>query len=644
MSNRLGKRGWAALLVAGLGIGLGSFEPADADSPKPTAAKQDAKQPAPKPKPGQVVYDQPEPVPLTEAARRMTLPKGFSATLCAGEPEVRQPIAMAFDDRGRLWIAECYSYPKWQEKGNDRILIFEDTNGDGRFERRKVFWDQANYLTGVLPGFGGVWVCSSPHLLFIPDRNGDDLPDGPPQVILDGWSNKGVHNVLNGLVWGPDGWLYGCNGITAPSKVGKPGTPDDKRLDINCGIWRYHPTREVLEVVCHGTTNPWGLDFNDWGEAFFTNCVIGHLWHMIPGGHYKRMFGNDYNPHVYELIDACSDHLHWGGGEWTTSRGGKGIHSAPGGGHAHSGAMVYLGDSWPDEYRNSLFVCNIHGNRVNHDLIERRGSGYVGKHAPDFLLANDEWFRGINLTYGPDGSVYVIDWSDTGECHEKDAHGAHHDSGRIYKIAYGRPRPIGDLNLARLSSDELVKLQLHRNDWHVRQARRLLQERAAAGQSMLAAHVALHAMFEQQTDVTRKLRALWALSCTGGVNEEFLRKQLDHESEHIRAWAIRLLTDEKPPSDAAVAKFVAMAGSEQPSLVRLYLASALQRIPMDRRWELATALAAREENGKDQNLPLVIWYGIEPLVPTDKARAARLLVACKIPQLRQFISRRLTVK
>ncbi len=97
--------------------------------------------------------------------------------------------------------------------------------------------------------------------------------------------------------------------------------------------------------------------------------------------------------------------------------------------------MIYLGDNWPDEYRNSLFTCNIHGNRVNHDLLERHGSGYVGKHAPDFLLANDAWFRGVSLTYGPDGRVYVIDWSDTGECHENDAHGAHHDSGRIYKIS-----------------------------------------------------------------------------------------------------------------------------------------------------------------------------------------------------------------
>ena len=415
---------------------------------------------------------QPAPLPLNEAARKMQLPVGFRATLFAGEPDVRQPIGFAIDDRGRLWVAECYAYPAWKATGNDRILIFEDTDGDGRFDSRKVFWDQGNYLTGLQLGFGGVWVCCSPHLLFIPDRDGDDVPDADPEVLLDGWSTKGVHNVLNGLTWGPDGWLYGCNGITAPSKVGAPGTPEDQRLDIACGIWRIHPTRRDFEVVVHGTTNPWGLDFDDYGQGFFTNCVIGHLWHLVPGGHYKRMFGNDYDPHVYGLLDACSDHLHWGGGKWTDSRGGKGVHSLAGGGHAHSGAMVYLGDNWPASYRNTVFLCNIHGNRVNHDTLARNGSGYVGRHGKDFLMANDEWFRGLELKYGPDGAVYLIDWSDTGECHERDAHGAHHDSGRIYKVTYKQPQKLGKLDVATLDDAELVKLHTHRNAWYPRHARR----------------------------------------------------------------------------------------------------------------------------------------------------------------------------
>src|SRR5439155_301269 len=155
-----------------------------------------------------------------------------------------------------------------------------------------------------------------------------------------------------------------------------------------------------------GQTNPCGVNFDYYGEAFITNLVIDHLWQVIPGAHYERMFGQDLNPHVYGLMGPCSDHRHWAGGHWSTARGGP-VHNDAGGGHAHCGTMVYLGDNFPDRYRNGVFTCNIHGNRVNHDALKPRGSGYVGTHEPDFLFANDPWFRGIALCYGPDGGVYV---------------------------------------------------------------------------------------------------------------------------------------------------------------------------------------------------------------------------------------------
>src|SRR5262249_21264274 len=184
------------------------------------------------------------------------------------------------------------------------------------------------------------------------------------------------------------------------------------------------------------------------------------------------MYGQDLNPNVYGLMESCADHIHWGGGSWTESRGGQGKHDAPGGGHAHVGAMVYLGDNWPDAYRNHVFMCNLHGNRVNRDVLERHGSGYVAHHAKDLQLAHHSWFRGLAVQYGPDGGVYVSDWCDTGECHnyvEVDR-----SNGRIFKVTYGKPAPWkGDL--AKLSDAELVQRQLHKNDWHVRHARRLLQ-------------------------------------------------------------------------------------------------------------------------------------------------------------------------
>ena len=240
---------------------------------------------------------------------------------------------------------------------------------------------------------------------------------------------------------GPDGWLWGCHGIQDESRVGVPGTPDEKRTKIRCSIWRYHPTRKVFEVICHGTTNPWGLDFDEHGQAFFSNSVIGHFWHVIPGARFKRMYGQDYNPYTYRLINEVSDHLHWPGGKWGDSRKQTANVDRMGGGHAHCGAMIYQGDNWPDEYRGSVFMGNVHGRRLNHDLLERKGCGYVAKHGKDFLHSSDPWFRIVAVKSGPDGGVFFTDWSDQGECHDND--GVHRSSGRIYKVVYGEPRRPG---------------------------------------------------------------------------------------------------------------------------------------------------------------------------------------------------------
>lgn len=584
---------------------------------------------------------QDKPLPPTEAAGHMTLPEGFRATLFAGEPDLVQPIAFTIDDRGRLWVAECHSYPNWQrdgKEGKDRILIFEDRDGDGRFDTCKVFYDKVANISGIQLGFGGVWVCATPNLLFIPDRDGDDVPDGPPQVLLDGWNLlQAQHNVFNALTWGPDGWLYGCNGIQSHSRVGKPGTPDKERVALNCGVWRYHPTRQQFEVVAMGTTNPWGIDFDDYGQMFITNCVIGHLWHVVPGAHFQRMYGQDFNPHWYRLLDSCADHLHWAGGPWQSSRGGQGKHSEAGGGHAHSGAMVYLGDNWPDRYRNGIFMCNIHGNRVNHDVLERRGSGYVAHHGKDFLLANDPWFRGLSLQYGPDGGVFVSDWCDTGECHNYVT--VDRSNGRIYKITYGNVAPVNE-DLAKLNDAELVRRQLHNNDWHVRHARRVLQERAAAGKLSPQTRGSLENILREHADVTRKLRALWALHVTGGLEERLHSELLDSPEEYVRGWVVQLALEERRGSPKLLTKLAELAARDPSALVRLYLASGLQRLPLEARWPVALALIQHAEDIVDAYIPLMIWYGIEPLASTDVNRFTNLLPSAKIPLVREYIARR----
>ena len=268
----------------------------------------------------------------------------------AGEPDIVQPIAFTFDDRGRMWVVECLSYPKWTAdgKGHDRVVILEDTDGDGTFDKKTVVIDNGSNLSGIEFGFGGIWLCSTPNLIFLPIK--DDKPSGPPEIVLDGWNLKEAkHNVFNSLAWGPDGWLYGCNGIQTKSWVGRPGTPQKDRTYMDCGVWAYHPTRKVFEVFATGTTNPWGLDWDEHGELFITNCVIDHLWHVVPGGRYQRMYGEDSHPYTYGYMRSCVDYKHWAGGHWTEARADlktaavRPAHSDAGGGHAHVGAASTRG-------------------------------------------------------------------------------------------------------------------------------------------------------------------------------------------------------------------------------------------------------------------------------------------------------------
>src|SRR5262249_19618891 len=200
--------------------------------------------------------------------------------------------------------------------------------------------------------------------------------------------------------------------------------------------------------------------------------------------------------------------------------------------------------NWPGQYRGQLFTLNLHGRRANEEILERVGSGYVGHHGPDFFIAGDAWFRGMDLSYGPDGGVFVLDWSDTGECHEST--GVHRTSGRIYKITYGEPKSRPAVNIARLSNAELVQLHTHTNEWFARQARLELTARAETGQDLKAARSQLLGLFENDAGVVVKLRSLWSLYAMGKLDEGFLRAQLRHENEHVRAWAIRLLTDAWP--------------------------------------------------------------------------------------------------
>ena len=781
-----------------------------------------------------------------EAAKAMTVPQGFKVQLAAGEPLVHQPIAFAFDARGRIWIAEAHTYPERapEGQGKDKIVILEDKDTDGSFETRKVFIEGLNLVSGLEVGFGGVWVGAAPYLLFIPDRNGDDVPDRAevgengrggarekktasdasspllpssptPQlafpkdvptsatVLLDGFGWQDTHETLNGFIWGPDGWLYGCHGVFTHSKVGKPGTPDEQRVPMNAAVWRYHPVRHQFEIFAHGASNQWGVDFNEHGQAFITACVIPHLYHVIQGGRYQRQAGQHFNPYTFDDIKTIADHAHYAGSIADHAWWGRNnavahdsTHEA-GGGHAHAGAMIYLGDNFPARYRNTLFMANIHGNRINNDILKPRGSGYVGTHGNDFVFANDRWFRAINLKTGPDGAVYIIDWYDKNACHRRQPEIWDRTNGRVYRVSYGDRKPV-KVDLTKASDEELVALHTHKNEWQVRMARKVLQERTlnrnangvrasaaiapnqpksiartndlsprpgtpgrgAGGEGQSTASQFANAVFvsgkalaagefdnrvepaasalrltreksasssnvaraphpqplspeyrgeggrtsqvevvlpdatlaqaepnvalgnvdsvavkqleelAQSKDVAQQLRAIYTLHAIGALKREHiehLMKATGPNSEHIRATAIKLAAEDGQFVDGTMWDIGGLATSDPSPVVRLAIASALQRIrlisqpatgelvpikiedPDDRRahalrlqlLDIAHHLLAHADDSDDHNLPLMIWYGVEPIVSVAPAYGLILASNSKLPKVTQLIYRRL---
>jgi putative membrane-bound dehydrogenase-like protein len=572
-----------------------------------------------------------------ESLKRIKVPDGFSVTLFAGEPAIRRPIAFDFDDRGRLWVVENYSHPKWNaDNKTDRIVILEDSNHDGEFDKRTIFWDKGRYLTGIAFGHGGVWIANTPELSFIPDKNGDDSPDSEPVVMLDGFGISS-NNVINNLHWGPDGWLYGAIGLSSASQVGQPGSTKDDKTRITRGIWRFHPVTHKFEKVAEGMVNPWGADFNEYGDLITSNTVIAHLWHIVPGMYCQRRANEGDYRYAYGRIQTIANHLHWGGGQWQASRQNEQRHSVAGGGHAHCGGMVYLGDNWPDKYRGTFFSNNLHGNRVNNDRLLPHGSSYAGVHNDDFLFGNDPWFRGMSIKYGSDGGVYISDWHDYGECHDSD--GSHRTTGRIYKVVYGKPN-VKSVDLSKLSNVALAKLHTHKNEWHVRHARRLLHERAANGIDVAEAAQTLWKLLKNESDERNKLRVLFTLFVTNNLDEHELLALLDHQSQHVRRWIVRFLVDQKIPTQETLKQIAHVALQEQSAKVRLAIAVALQRIEVKDRSKIAAALLTHAEDANDHYIPLMTWYGIESIANSSPDDLFRLAETSKIPLIRRFVARR----
>ncbi len=642
-----------------------------------------------------------------EALKKMEVPPGFQVDLLAAEPDLVQPIAFCWDARGRIWVVEGNTYPTRATKppkpredtdgdlskpsaeqlkdifsGKDRILIFEDADGDGSFETRKVFAENLNLVSGIEMGFGGVYIGAAPYLLHIPVDEKTDKPAGDPVIIADGFGYQDTHETLNSFIWGPDGWLYGCHGVFTHSEVrvckeggvGVPpaGAPSPNapstnapknpaikrtRTPLNCHYWRYHPTKHAFEAYASGTSNSWGFDYNENGDWFAEACVIPHFWHIIQGGNYLRQSNplGHFNPYVYTNIETIADHLHYVG---TTPHSGNGVSDSAGGGHAHCGLLIYNGDNFPAEYRGRAMMFNIHGQRINQEILVPEGSGYVAKHGPDFLKTNDKNFTGVSLKVGPDGAVYFIDWYDQQKCHRPQPEVWDRSNGRLYRVKYASTwKPWkGDLRKAEIP--DIAQMACAPDSWRTRFSRRALQQLPTADKAKAVQGVynSAQANSAQTTSIetSKAISTLFTAACvglTGGghlSDGTFETRYVRHgKNQTVRAAGVREYFEwvKFNVGGAWQQYLIEMAKSDPSPQVRLAIASGMQKIALDeltihQRWELAEALVQHEEDANDHNLPQMYWYAIEPCVPTNPEKALELAAKSKIPLVAQNIARR----
>jgi putative membrane-bound dehydrogenase-like protein len=530
-----------------------------------------------------------------EAVKKMTVPPGFSVELVAAEPDVINPVAMTIDERGRFWICESIEYPRRSPGiGRDRVKVLEDTNGDGKTDKVTIFAEGLNIPSGIAVGYGGVWVVNSPDLLFLQDTNGDGKAD-KRQVVVTGFGRTDTHELPNSLTWGPDGWLYGLNGVFNYSHVKyPPGSPHAKKnpdgFKFTCALFRVHPRTWEFQVFAAGTSNPWGIAWDNEGSAFISACVIDHLWHLTETGYYHRQ-GGPYPPHTWKL-GSIVKHKHQKA--------------------AYCGITYFDSDAYPPEYREMLYMGNIHGGCINVDVLQRDGATYFAKPRPDFLTANDAWFMPVVQKTGPDGCLYVLDWYDQYHCYQDanaDPRGIDRLRGRLYRVRYkNTPRVVG-FDLSKESDAELIE-RLHSPNVYFRQiAQRLLSERSNATSQTPLETLVLNEKASKKT----RLHAFWALlGMSRPLSSAFFEKVVAHADPSFRAWAIRGgYGNLSNPLDLSTAlDTTADDSSPAVQLQRAITASKLYT----GKGRMTRLLKILKRHGDDKLIPHIVWQNIEPLL------------------------------
>ncbi len=534
--------------------------------------------------------DRPPNPPMTpaEAIKRMKLPTGFHAELVASEPDIVNPVAMTFDERGRIWITESLEYPRREAgRGRDRVKFLEDTDGDGKADRFTVFADGLNIPSGIAVGHGGVWVANSPDILFFQDTDGDGKAD-TKEVVVSGFGRSDTHELPNSLTWGPDGWLYGWNGVFNPSHVVHRG----KTYDFTCAIFRIHPRTRAFELFCEGTSNPWGIAWNTEGEAFASACVIDHLWHLTETGYYHRQ-GGPYPPFTWK-IDSIVDHKHQKA--------------------AYCGIHFFDSEAYPPEYRERLYMGNIHGNCINVDTLKRRGSTYRGEAAPDFLTANDAWFMPVVQKTGPDGCLYILDWYDRYHCYQdanRDPAGIDRLKGRLYRIRYEQAPRAKPEDRSRRDLAGLLALAQSANVYDRDIAQRLLTERLQNSPAPDAVKTIESFIMDESHARKSRMHALWARIGGGSLEPKFHLALLEHKDAAYRAWGVRAAGNQRTVDSSVSNKVSELAHDPDPSVV-LQVAIAAGKIESMQPFPVWFVILAH--SGDDPLIPHIVWQNLHPML------------------------------